>query len=85
MACEGNESKETIQRILDEKIKAINDDYRVERNHALKKVLLDVVPNQAFIEWLKSKGKEGAQVKFPRVLKKEQYEDWNKFVKNYAN
>ena len=67
-------------RHLDEHLKVLNDDYRVERQHALKMVTVKRVDPQQFVRWLKSKGKEGAQVKFPRVLKQEQHQDWKNFI-----
>ena len=65
---------------LDEKLKELNDDYRVERIAALKEVLVKVLPSESFYKWMKMKGKEGGQNKFPRVLKKVQYEEWENFV-----
>jgi len=65
---------------LDEKLKELNDDYRVERIAALKEVLVKVLPSETFYKWMKMKGKEGGQNKFPRVLKKVQYEEWENFV-----
>ncbi|MES2730666.1 MAG: GH3 auxin-responsive promoter family protein [Bacteroidota bacterium] len=65
---------------LDEKLKELNDDYRVERIAALKEVMVRILPSDAFYKWMKMKGKEGGQNKFPRVLKKAQYEEWENFV-----
>ncbi len=71
---------------LKEKIDAylcdLNDDYAVERKHALKNVILDVLPTEVFYDWLRVQGKEGGQTKFPRVLKKEKLESWLSFVSN---
>jgi len=65
---------------LDHHLKSLNDDYAVERKHALKKVIVDVLPSGVFYEWMKSQGKEGGQNKFPRVLKGEKAENWQKFL-----
>jgi hypothetical protein len=65
---------------LDHYLNVLNDDYKVERRHALKKVFVDTVPNEFFMGWLREQGKEGAQVKFPRVLKKEQLKSWLQFL-----
>lgn len=77
---EGELSAELVRQKLDEHLKALNDDYAVEREAALKEVLVEVVPVQFFYEWLKTKGKEGGQNKFPRVLKGAQLKDWQEFV-----
>ena len=71
---------------LDEYIKSVNDDYKVERRSALKEMELQVLPVSMFYDWMKSKGKEGGQNKFPRVLKKEQLADWEAYIsKNLIN
>jgi len=66
---------------IDEKLKQLNDDYVVERKHALKEVKLTVLSPSVFYDWLRSKGKEGGQNKFPRVLKGEKAEQWLGFLK----
>lgn len=65
---------------LDNALKEVNDDYRTERDHFLKDIQLELIPLEYFLDWLKKQGKEGAQVKFPRVLKGSQYQDWKQFV-----
>ena len=72
--------KDLGQRI-DAKLKELNDDYEVERKHALKDVLVTVLSEDVFFDFMKSKGKVGGQHKFPRVLKGKMLEDWNKFLK----
>lgn len=66
---------------LDQTLSELNDDYAVERKHALKNVFVKTIPNELFYEWLRSKGKEGGQHKFPRVLKSPLKEDWEAFLK----
>lgn len=70
-----------LRHCIDTKLKELNDDYEVERRHALKDVLLTVLPEKIFLDFMKSKGKVGGQHKFPRVLKGKMLEDWNKFLK----
>ncbi len=66
--------------IIDENLKQLNDDYEVERKHALKAVELMVLPETVFMDFMKSKGKVGGQHKFPRVLKGKQLQDWQEFL-----
>lgn len=73
-------SPERIRDLIDETLCAINDDYAVERTAALKEIFVKVLPNSAFIEYLRSKGKEGAMNKFPRVLKNGQMKEWHSFL-----
>lgn len=72
--------KDKVIALIDSHLKQINDDYAVERGHALKKLEITLVHSSKFIAWLKSKGKEGGQNKFPRVLNEQQQKDWEQFL-----
>ena len=74
-------NSETLKMMIDEKLKELNDDYEVERKHALKEVFVDVLSEETFMNFMRSKGKVGGQNKFPRVLKGKMLEDWQKFLK----
>ncbi|WP_462222432.1 GH3 family acyl-acid amido synthetase [Ferruginibacter sp.] len=71
----------TLAAMIDDKLKELNDDYEVERKHALKDVIVDVMSEKSFMDFMKAKGKVGGQHKFPRVLKGKMLEDWQKFLK----
>jgi hypothetical protein len=68
---------------LDEYLKVLNDDYRVERIEAIKNVSAEVLPLQVFHDYMKSQGKEGGAHKFPRVLKNSQLEQWIRHKNSY--
>ena len=70
---------------LDAKLKVLNDDYAVERKHALKDISVTVLPTKTFYDWMASKGKMGGQHKFPRVLKKDMVKEWETFLKRMMN
>jgi len=72
-----------LKKLLDETLCHLNDDYLVERTSALKEVFIKVLPSDAFIGYLRAKGKEGAMSKFPRVLKGQQLEDWEGYLKRH--
>jgi hypothetical protein len=72
-----------IRSILDQTLCNINDDYAVERKHALKEVKISIIDPDVFIQYLKSQGKEGGQTKFPRVIRGLGIENWNEFVHNF--
>ena len=80
LGCNDDVSEDLIRIKLDEKLKELNDDYRVERDYALKYFKLEKLPVNIFYKWMKSKGKEGAQIKFPRVLNAQNYMDWENFL-----
>lgn len=67
-------------KIIDDTLIEINDDYATERKSPLKNILLDVLPEKTFMEFLERKGKIGGQHKFPRVLKGSLLEEWNNFL-----
>ncbi|GAB4042748.1 GH3 family acyl-acid amido synthetase [Spirosoma litoris] len=69
-----------LRNRIDAKLKELNDDYAVERRHALKDITVTVLPNQTFYDWMQSKGKMGGQNKFPRVLKKGMIKEWESFL-----
>lgn len=81
VACEENIDSSALMEKIDEVLCSINDDYRVERKNAIKNLKINVVHPDLFIDWLASQGKSGAQVKFPKVLKKYQYESFLNFLK----
>ncbi|GAB3278669.1 GH3 auxin-responsive promoter family protein [Larkinella harenae] len=70
-----------LKELIDAKLKDLNDDYAVERRHALKDVFVTTLPTSTFYKWMESKGKMGGQNKFPRVLKKNLIADWEGFLK----
>jgi hypothetical protein len=80
LACNDVVDYNLIKNGIDNKLKEINDDYKTERNHALKDVFIEVLPINIFNEWMEQNGKSGGQHKFPRVMKGAQLEDWKNFV-----
>ena len=80
VACDDHANAEELRTKIDNALKEINDDYAVERGSALKDVYLDILPESSFMEFMKLKGKLGAQHKFPRVLKGKMLADWQQFL-----
>lgn len=69
-----------LASLIDKNLKILNDDYAVERSHALKNMAVNIFKESVFLEFLKSKGKTGGQHKFPRVLKGNLFEEWKSFL-----
>jgi len=80
VACDDAVNKEVLVKKIDEALQSLNDDYAVERKSALKEVYLDILPESAFMEFMKQLGKIGGQHKFPRVIKGKRLEEWNHFL-----
>jgi hypothetical protein len=76
---------EVASRRIDENLKKLNDDYRVERIAAIREVLVEVLPIKAFYDWMEMHGKIGSQNKFPRVMKNQQFEQWEEHVNKYKS
>jgi hypothetical protein len=73
-------SPDIARQKIDEYLKVLNDDYRVERIAAIKDVLVEIIPVKVFYDWMKLHGKEGGSYKFPRVLKGKSLHDWEAFL-----
>jgi hypothetical protein len=73
-----------LRERIDENLKVLNDDYRVERIAAIKEVFVEVLPCRVFYDWMKMKGKEGAQNKFPRVLKNKVFAEWEEYIRQWS-
>ena len=82
VACDDKVDKVQLATIIDSKLKELNDDYAVERKSALKAIFVEVLSEEAFMDFMNQKGKIGGQHKFPRVLKGKMLEDWKLFLKN---
>jgi len=80
VACDDGVEDDILRNRIDEKLRMLNDDYAVERDSALKEVLLKKLPEEKFMHFLELKGKIGGQHKFPRVMKGKMYEDWMKYL-----
>jgi hypothetical protein len=74
---------EDAKNRIDDNLKQLNDDYRVERIAAIKDVIVEVLPSKVFYQWMRDHGKEGAQNKFPRVIKARQLDEWETYVEQF--
>lgn len=83
LGIDGSVDETLVGYALDQKLKELNDDYKVERAHALKEMTVNILPSSVFYDWMRSIGKEGGQTKFPRVLKKEKAMEWKNFLESH--
>ena len=65
---------------FDEHLKIHNDDYRVEREEALRNLYVDILPTHVFYDFMERNGKIGGATKFPRVIKGERCNDWLQYI-----
>ena len=72
--------KMIARKKIDEYLKILNDDYRVERIAAIRDVMVEVLPTKVFYDYMKLHGREGGQHKFPRVLKNNKISEWEDYL-----
>jgi len=70
-----------VRQKLDKKLMDLNDDYRTERSAALKEIFVELLPVSTFYDFMRQKGKEGGQNKFPRVIN-HLHDEWELFLEN---
>jgi GH3 auxin-responsive promoter len=80
IGCEPLVDTTRFATLLDEKLKEVNDDYATERSAVLLPPQVEAISPTLFLTYLKSKGKFGGQAKFPRVMKKETFAEFEAFV-----
>ena len=80
IATEDEVDADVLAKKIDDHLKILNDDYAVERNHALKDVKVEVLSQSVFLAFMNAKGKVGGQHKFPRVLKGDTLAEWKKYL-----
>ena len=75
-----NLDPEQVSKDLDAFLCELNDDYAVERKHALKTIKVQLIPDNCFLGWMTHRGKISAQSKFPRVLKGQLLKQWRDYL-----
>lgn len=71
---------EKISAELDEILQNNNKSYRGARKKALAGVEVKIIPKDLFYAWSEQEKKKGGQIKTPRMMKEEQFENWESFV-----
>ncbi len=77
------DSLQQFEQLLDQNLQQINSDYEAKRykNMALNGLKVHAIPRGTFVNWLKSKGKYGSQVKVPRLANHRTYvEELHQFL-----
>ncbi len=82
IGCDDDVNIDKFKILLDNALKSLNDDYLTERKHAIRNVYVQKLPSVIFYDWMRQNGKEGGQNKFPRVLRREKFDSWLRFLKS---
>ncbi len=80
IGAEGKAEEKEVAEALDSYLKEVNKNYQVARNKALKDIKVSLVKPDIFYQWNEQKKKKGGQVKISRVMKEEQFAEWQDFV-----
>lgn len=80
VGCDQKVDVQQVRDLIDKTLCEVNDDYVVERRHALQEVIVEVLPTAWFTEWMALQGKLGGQHKFPRVLNPKHLASWQEFL-----
>jgi len=80
ISCDDPVDGNALIKAIDDILKILNDDYAVERSHVLREIKCKVLPLSIFHKYLASKGKIGGSHKFPRVLKNQQVDEFEKII-----
>ncbi|WP_374165676.1 GH3 auxin-responsive promoter family protein [Arcticibacter sp. MXS-1] len=71
-----------IAAFLDEQLRDANKNYKVARTKSLKGVSVEVLPVGHFYRWSEEYKKLGGQAKIPRVMKEEEFREFERFIKS---
>jgi hypothetical protein len=81
LGVEGNVNKYSLKEELDKFLKEINKNYKIAREKALKEVFVETISPDLFLQWQAEFKKLGDQSKTPRVMKEEQFLQFENFIK----
>ena len=84
LGCEPQMDNSVVAKVLDEQLKVVNDDYGAERGAMLAPPQVKVIEPGLFYEWQRHAGRMNGQSKFPRVMKEQQFTEWENFLKQYT-
>ncbi|HEV7381644.1 MAG TPA: GH3 auxin-responsive promoter family protein [Dyadobacter sp.] len=80
VGCDKQLDQRKVADTLDAALKERSKNYAVARTRALKNVKVDIIPESLFYQWSQETKKKGGQVKIPRVMKQDDFEEFNLFV-----
>ncbi|WKV12615.1 GH3 family domain-containing protein [Marivirga harenae] len=78
----GDIKNEDIKIHLDNHLKNSNKNYKVARDKALKDVKVSLISAEKFLEWNDANKHKGGQVKMAKVMKEEDFREWQEFVED---
>lgn len=81
--CEKSLDENQIAERLDDLLKENNKNYKVARGKALKHIEVRIVTDEMFRKWTEDTKQKGGQVKVPRVMKAEDFKEWEAYVSEH--
>ena len=83
LGAEGHANEIELARELDKALKETNKAYAMARTKALKDVKVTLTSPEAFYAWVERNKAKGGQVKVPRVMKAEEFAEWQQFAEKH--
>lgn len=80
----GTVDEKAAAHFLDSTLQQLNKNYKVARSKALQAVEAIVVPANTFYAYSEKRKKKGGQIKFPRVMKEQDFRAWEAFASEYC-
>ncbi|MGM0377143.1 MAG: GH3 family domain-containing protein [Bacteroidota bacterium] len=80
-----HEKEPLMARRLDEILRETNKNYNVARNKALRSVEVKLIPDHIFYLWAEATNQKGGQAKVAKVMKEEDFREWEDYVGKKMN
>ncbi len=82
MGCKDDRSIDSgeLAEKLDGILQNLNKNYKVARTKALKDPEAKLIPVKLFYNWIEARQKKGGQTKVPKVMKEDEFKDFEDFV-----
>jgi len=84
IGAEGEADEEALTQALDGKLKEMNKAYKMARSKALKDVKVSLTSPDTFYAWVEENKSKGGQVKVPRVMKENDFNQFKAFVEQHT-
>lgn len=76
--------EQALAAALDRELCDTNKNYQVARTKSLKRVEVEVIPVEQFYRWSEDYKKLGGQTKIPRVMKEEDFLEFEQYIKELS-
>ncbi len=83
IGCDDAVKSKMLASTLDRHLKEVNADYNSERDAMLGTPQVEIIPTSLFYDWQRHQGKMNGQSKVARVMDRERFAEWEKFIDSH--